>query len=243
MLFILLTTLRINANEELDRKIDMKDFGNFYPAIPTKTSIPSPHVFSKPQTDQPHLIKGCIKLQNWVDDIPEFRVLFEGEETLTDENGFFTLWADEGNLQKYRLIITRGIRHIVNKRNTLKNLQIIPDKNYLCYSFKKLGDDQGLWVRESKKLDHKNFIVPKNSIILLVDPKYVDRVEDWNICLAENIIKIPRIVLKSEIEMDRLKRLSAKSLLYLDDSVFHERIGKTKGNLEAKNSKVKVTLP
>ncbi len=242
-LFILLTTLTISANEEFDRKIDMRDFGNFYPNIPTTHTIPNPRVFSKPRSDQPHLIKGCIKIQNWVDDIPEFRVLYEGEETLTDENGLFTLLADENALQKYKLIITRRIRHIVNKRNTFKNLQIIPDKNYICYSFKRLGQEQGIWIRENKKLEHKNLIVPKNSIIILIDPKYVDKIEDWNISMAENIIKLPRVIIKPSIDIAKLKRLSAKSLLFLDDSAFHERIGKTKGNLEAKNSKVKVTLP
>lgn len=241
----LLAILTVHANDENDRKIDMQDFGNFYPSpnITQTPSIPHPNFFSKPSSDQPHLIKGCIKIQNWVDDIPTLRVFFEGEETLTDENGLYTLLSDDNNLQKYKLIITRKIKHIVNKKNTFHSLQLIPDKNYICYSFKKLGHDQGIWLRKNKNLKRKNFIIPQNSIIVLIDPKYVEKIEDWNIDLAENFIKLPRIVLKSTTDITKLKRLSAKSLLCLDDSVFHERIGKTQNNMETKNNKVKITLP
>ena len=156
---------------------------------------------------------------------------------------FLHFQLDDKDLQKYRLIITRKIQHVVDKKNTFANLKVIPDKNYLGFSFKRLGHGQGIWLQKEKKLNHKNFVIPKNSIIVLVDPKYVEKIEDWNINLPDNFIKLPRIVLKSTIECDKLKRISAKSLLCLEDSVFHERIGRKHSSPDVKNSKVKVTLP
>jgi hypothetical protein len=245
--FIFLLMCQICANEESDKKIDQQDFGNFYPKLDFQKSaqieIPTTSTFAHPSSGQPVLAKGAIKIENFVDDIPEFRVLFEGQETLVDENGFFTFSINDPDLQKYRLIITRKIQHIVNKKNTFTNLNVIPNKNYLCYSFKKLGHDQGIWLQKERKLNRKNFVVPKNSIIVLIDPKYVEKIEDWNISLAENFIQLPRIVLKSTIKTNKLKRISAKSLLCLENSLFHERSGRVYKSSEVKNNKVKVTLP
>jgi hypothetical protein len=249
---------KATADDELDKKIDRHDFGNFYPRTGINpndlksddlkssdfgTAELRPNLFSRPSSGLPCFVKGAIKIANWVDDIPEFRVFFEGQEALTDENGFFTFPINDNDLQKYRLIITRKIQHVVDKKNTFASLKVIPDKNYLGYSFKRLGHNQGIWLQKEKKLNHKNFVIPKNSIIILVDPKYVEKIEEWNVALSDNFIKLPRIVLKSKIELTKLKRISAKSLLCLEDSVFHERIGRKNSSPDIKDNKVKVTLP
>ena len=263
MLLAFIYIPRVNADDALDKKIDKQDFGNFYPRTEVNpTDFKSndfksndlkqndfssnefkSNVFSRPSNNQPTFVKGSIRIANWVDDIPEFRVFFEGQEALTDENGFFTFPVNENDLQKYRLIITRKIQHVVDKKNTFANLKVIPDKNYLGYSFKKLGHNQGIWLQKEKNLTRKNFAIPKNSIIVLVDPKYVEKIEEWNVSLADNFVKLPRIVLKSKIEFNKLKRISAKSLLCLEDSVFHERIGRKNDSPDVKNNKVKITLP
>lgn len=253
ILFTLIVIPRINADDALDKKIDKQDFGNFYPRTEGNTDdVKSndfsstdfkPNVFSRPSNNQPYFVKGSIRIANRVDDIPEFKVFFEGQEAITDEDGFFTFPINENDLQKYRLIITRKIQHVVDKKNTFANLKVIPDKNYMGYSFKKLGHNQGIWLQKEKNLTRKNFVIPKNSIVILVDPKYVEKIEEWNVALADNFIKLPRIVLKGTIESNKLKRISAKSLLCLEDSIFHERIGRKNDSQDSKNSKVKVTLP
>ena len=239
---------QVTANDELDKKIDKHDFGNFYPRTEVSQNDfgpieLKPNVFSRPSSSHPTFVKGSLRIANWVDDIPEFRVFFEGQEALTDEDGFFTFPINDTDLQKYKLIITRKIQHVVDKKNTFANLKVIPDKNYLGFSFKKLGHNQGIWLQKEKHLNRKNFVIPKNSIIILVDPKYVEKIEEWNVTLAENFIKLPRIVLKPTIEFNKLKRISAKSLLCLEDSVFHEKVGRINSSPDAKNSKVKITLP
>jgi hypothetical protein len=249
----------LKANDDLDKKIDIQDFGRFYPGVnhpvkqqaqkhspvPGNITIPgniTSNIFSRPANNQGLVIKGAIRISNWVDDIPEFKVLFEGQESLTDENGFFSFPVDNSDLQKFKLIITRKIQHAVDKKNTFTNLKLIPDKKYLCYSFKKLGHNQGIWLQKEKNLKQKNFVIPKKSLIVLIDPKYVEKIEEWNVSLADNFIKLPRIALKSTIGQDKLKRISAKSLLCLEDSVFHERAGRVNAP-DAKNSILKVTLP
>jgi hypothetical protein len=186
--------------------------------------------------------KGLMQAKNTIENLPEFRIYFEGKAATSDDNGFYSFPVDDPNISKYRVVVTRRLQHLFNKKNTLDNFKLIPEKNYLCYTFKKLGR-YGSWVKTEKNLDHKKFILPKNSIVVLINPKYVDRVEEWNIELSKNIIKLPKIVLKSDISEKELKRIAAKSILYLEDAVFHEKVGRRSASTETKTGKIKVTLP
>jgi hypothetical protein len=197
----------------------------------------------KPNEATSTIVKGAIRIANWVDDIPQFKVFFEGQETWTDENGFFTFTTDK-KLKKCNLILTKRINHSINKKNTLKTIGVIPDKNFTCYSLRKFGQNNSTWLKKNKNLNHKNFVIPKNSIVILVDPKYVSNVEEWNINLSDTFVRLPRVVVKPDIDPNKLKRISAKSLLCLEDSTFHEKVGRTNNNKsEAKDKKVKITLP
>lgn len=76
--------------------------------------------------------------------------------------------------------------------------------------------------------------------MVLIDPKYVDRLEPWSLNLPEQVIKLPAIVLKSMTNNKALERSSAKSILYsLDSRPFHQT-----SRLErvSKNPKVMLVL-
>jgi hypothetical protein len=174
------------------------------------------------------------------DKVPQFRIYFEGKETMSDEDGFFSIPVDEDRLEKYKLVITKTFQRDFERQNTIKNLRLFVDKNYKCYSFKKMGPFGGMWVQREKDLRKKNFVIPNNAIIILVDPKYVDHLDQWNINLASNFIKLPKIVLKREIKHKSTDRAAAKSLLTsLDAAVFHEEV---REEVKEPSAKVKLTL-
>jgi hypothetical protein len=186
--------------------------------------------------------KGVIKAKSTVEDLPGFRIYFNGNVAMSDDSGFYAFPVEDTDLSKYRLVVTRRLEHIFDKQNTINNFKVIPDKDYICYTFKKFGR-YGSWVKKTKQLDHKKFVLPKNSIVLLLNPKYVDVVEEWDMELRKNVIKMPQIVLKADIHEDDLKRAAAKSLLCLEDTAFHEKVGRTNKSKDPKSIKVKVTLP
>lgn len=203
----------------------------------------SPNNFEsfRPRNDQV-IGKGIIQAKSTIEDLPGFRVYFNGNVAVSDDCGFFSFPVEDTDLSKYRLVITRRLEHVFDKQNTINNFKVIPDKDYMCYTFKKHGR-YGSWEKKIKPLNHKNFALPKNSIVLLMSPKYVDHIEEWDIELTKNVLKMPKIVLKSNISEKELQRVTAKSLLCIEDTVFHEKVGRENNQDETKNNKVKVTLP
>lgn len=186
--------------------------------------------------------KGVLQAKSTIEDLPAFRIYFDGKVAISDDNGFYSFPVDDLDMTKYRLVITRRLQHVFNKGNTLDAFRLIPEKNYACYTFKKLGR-YGSWVKMEKRLNHKRFILPKRSIVVLINPKYVARVEEWNAELSKNVLKLPKIVLKSSVSEKELRRVAAKSVLYLEDAVFHEKVGRHSVVDQTKNGKIKVTLP
>ena len=166
-------------------------------------------------------MRGYIKIAGHVDQMPQFRVLFAaGKETMSNREGFFTFPIDDTNVEHYSLVITKRVQQNFDKKNTLKNVSVIPGKQYRLYSFK-----NGSWVEQYKSLHVKNFEIPFHSVVLLVDPKCVDEVKNWNIELPSHIIKLPMIVLKCKQGQKDLNRTAAKSLCYsLDITTFHEPV-------------------
>lgn len=186
--------------------------------------------------------KGLIQAKSIIEDLPGFRVYFEGKVAVSDDNGFYSFPVDDSDLTKYRLVITRRLQHVFDRQNTINGFKVIPDKDYICYTFKKIGR-YGSWVKKVKPLNNKNFALPKNSIVLLMSPKYVDHIETWDMELPRNVVSLPKIVLRKDISEKDLKRVAAKSLLCLEDAVFHEKVGKHNDSCEQRNKKIKVTLP
>ncbi len=186
----------------------------------------------KPQVVKKRLmLKGCIKSPNSWKKVPEFRIFYEGKQTINDNNGFYSFPLDE-KIKKGYLLICKNLNHNYDNINTIENLSIDFEKPYKYFSFKQTGTDNKDWIQKEKKLDKKNFIIPSNCITMVINPKYVDSVNNWSVKLADNFIKLPQITLKEDFEEKRVKREAAKSLLRtLDSSVFHEKVEVTKKNV------------
>ncbi len=191
----------------------------------------------------PCILKGCLSFahESTHEKLPSFRICFKGKETKSDEEGFFSIPVDDEQLDQFTFIITKNIQQVFDKHNTVKGLKLLPNKNYLCYTYKrKHRHHDNEWVGYKTNLNKEQLHVPNDTIIVLLDPKYVDHLEEWNLTLAKNFIQLPHITLKKEIKNKSTDRAAAKSLLTsLDTAVFHEEIREV---VKQPSEKVKITL-
>lgn len=198
----------------------------------------------QPEAPKPEVIvsgnpemRGYIKIAGHTDTMPQFRVVYAaGKETMSNSEGFFTFPIDDSAIEHYSLVICKRLQQNFDKKNTLKNVSVVPDKEYRLYSFK-----NGSWIEQDVLRRHKNFVIPPHGIVLLVDPKCVESVTTWNIDLPSNIIKLPMITLTCKPGQKDLKRIAAKSLCYsLDATTFHEPV-REKNQKPEKSAKVAVS--
>ncbi|MCF7799875.1 hypothetical protein K9L05_00345 [Candidatus Babeliales bacterium] len=178
-------------------------------------------------------LKGLIEVnQDW-SKTPEFRIFFDGQSTKNNEHGSFSFPGQKKRISEYCVIICKDFKQNFDSVNTIENLSVESKKPCLYYSFKKTGtNEKGEEVWEKKHrtdLETKKVVVPENCLIVQINPKYIADVEIWKINLPRNFIKLPKIILKNDIDETVFKKQSCKSLLYsLDKQVFHEKINEVK---------------
>lgn len=204
------------------------------------TRTPGQVLMQGSQSTGPEL-RGCIRIDNYDEKIPEFRICFNGKETISNGEGFYSIPLGDEEFSTFSLVICRTFTQQFDKTNTIKSVALIPDKDYKCYTFTKRGGSDS-WTDQATNIDSKNFVIPPNSVIVLIPPKYIERLEAWETKLPSNYIKLPAIVLKKDVAGKSLERISAKSLLYsLDKTVFHEPIKELR-KVDQSNPKVCMSL-
>ncbi|MFA5074480.1 MAG: hypothetical protein WC436_00025 [Candidatus Babeliales bacterium] len=177
--------------------------------------------------------KGLIEVNPDWSKVPEFRIFFDGQTTKNNEHGFFSFPGQEKRIDEYNVIICKNFKQNFDSINTIENLTVESEKPCLYYSFKKTGtNEKGEEVWEKKHrtdLEKKHVVVPENCLIVQINPKYIADLEIWKreISLAKNFIKLPKIILKNDIDEAVFKKQSCKSLLYsLDKTPFHAEVEK-----------------
>ena len=211
----------------------------FFIAFPLTTSHGKfkPRTFKKPPSASiktapkvkkalPEL-RGYIKIAGDEKKIPEFKIYYQGMETTNNSEGFFSFPLQEGKPKNLSLIIGKKVSPEFEKTNTIKNLNVKDNKRHQAFSLKQTSaENYGSLSWEEKKLEDKNLSIDPDSVVILVDPKYVERLEKWSTPLASEDVQLPKIILKGS-NNEKLQRASRKSLLYsLDSKPFHENISK-----------------
>jgi len=178
-------------------------------------------------------VRGYIKLASDKKKVPEFRIYFNGMETTNNSEGFFSFPLQQGKPKELSLIISKKISPEFEKTNTIKNLNVKENKRHQAYSLKQTSEgNYGSLSWEETSIKDVNLSISPDSIVILVDPKYIDHLEKWNIPLATNDVQLPKIILKSDVT-GKLERAAQKSLLYsLDSKIFHEKIHKRTQNMK-----------
>lgn len=183
-------------------------------------------------------IKGCFRIQG-SDKVPEYRIYFNGRQTMNNREGFFSFPVEEHEINNFSMVICRGFNQNFDQKNTIKNVSMITCKDYQYFTYRNNGFEGGSWKRSDVQFNKENFVIPQNCVVVLIDPGYVDHVSEWNVSLDKRFIKLPMIVLKETTE---LKHESAKSLLAsLDAKIFHESIAEVK-KIAPNNPKIHMSL-
>ena len=186
-------------------------------------------------------LRGCIKIESYITEkVPQLRVLFAGKETVSDSEGFFTVPL-ENKMPRFGFLICKNVKQNFVKTNTVRNVGVEPDEAYRYFELEKHGYGNE-WQYQERRLSSENPVAPEQCAILLLDPSYVDRVEPWKMPLADNVVKLPSIVLKKNLDNKTLAQASAKSLLLsLDEMPFHETVS-VETKRVAENGKVTLSL-
>lgn len=186
-------------------------------------------------------MRGCIKSEVVsADQMPQFRVLFAGKETMTNTEGFFSMPLEQ-QIHRYSLLICKNVKQNFVKTNTVRNVCMAPSDDYRYYEFEKTPQSS-TWRQQEKRLDLERPIAPEGCVIVLLDPAHVSRIEPWRIDFAAQTVKLPAIVLKQEVSTSTLASASAMSLLCsLDEKPFHETVKEEVKQL-AQNTNVMVAL-
>ena len=173
-------------------------------------------------------IRGCIKIDHQADYVPQFKIYFEGMETASNDEGFFSFPIDSTAVEKYGIIICNKIKHSFGRHNTVDSFGLIPDMNYKYYRFQRNTDGNGIWTQQEPDLRQKNLQIPRNVVVIALNPAYFDHLEtSWPGDFGSGTLKLPRIVLKAG-HKKKIERKAMKSLLYgLDMSPFHTTVKHT----------------
>ena len=104
--------------------------------LPIFFTILSNPLFAKNSLNTPLMIKGRIESYE-LEKIPPFKVYFEGIETVSNAEGFFTIPLDnKPKSDTYSLLICKNFKPKFDTINTIKHLTIKP-KKYKFYTFEK----------------------------------------------------------------------------------------------------------
>jgi len=185
-------------------------------------------------------LKGCLRVDG-LDKVPEYRIYFNGRQSMNNREGFYSFPVEAHEIDKMSLVICKGFKHNFDQKNTIKNVSVIPTKDYQFFTYRSSGFGAGMWIRSDKRFNHENFVIPEHCVVVLIDTQYVERVEEWTMPLATRFTKLPQIILKDESHAD-LKAESAKSLLAsLDAKIFHASVNEVK-RVAPNNPKIHMSL-
>lgn len=168
-------------------------------------------------------LRGAIKHPKSADPMPRFRVLFQGRETMSNPEGFFTFPTD-ASCSKYSILICTQVVQTFDKNNTVRFIRVPENQPYRYFVFQKnIWEER--WEQQEKKLPAASRKIPKHSVVVFINPEFFDHFETWNIAMPSNITKLPFLVLKASATPATLQTASADSILKsLDATIFHQSI-------------------
>ncbi len=112
-----------------------------------------------------NMIKGQI-VSNQINSLPPFKIYYEGTQTISNEDGFFSIPIDEKEKQEeYSLLICKDFLPTFNSFNTVNNLLFNTKKFYKLFNIKKANIDL-----VKKEIDNlKKLIKPTNVKLRLIN--------------------------------------------------------------------------
>ncbi len=191
-------------------------------------------LFSRQDARKTDGIKTIFKgeLSTNADEVPGFVVTFQGDRISTDAEGFYSFAVDDfSHKEPYYLLISKHVKPICERDNTIEHFKQIEGKDHLFYALSWTTDenDRQLLTIKPASLTSTNFRIPERCVHVIANPRYVKVVKDWPINLGKGFVKLPRIEFKAHKEIVQNKKASSgKSIKIAKD--LHER-----GSLKSHN--------
>lgn len=186
-------------------------------------------------------VRGCISLAGDHGQVPEITILFDGMTVKSDVNGLFSFpWDGEEPLTSFHIIFCKKVIHQFQKKKTIEHLKLAGDKRSRVFSCTRVRDGQrDVWQWQEEKPVAFPYILPDRALIVLLDEKYIDHLEQWKLVIGKNNIMLPRIVLKGDRK--KIMRAAHKSTLNsLDLRHFHEPIKSESKDIGGGKGKMRV---
>lgn len=213
-------------------------------------------------TNKRTLLQGCITVDTRNSQagesqrVPEITVLFNGMQQKSNREGLFAFpLTNQSN--SYKIVICKALDQNFENANTISGISLpaqhrsrvitlncegSEDGSLICQSETCTEKSDGTLSCQARKPDQAHSITTENSIILLIDPEHIERIEPWNVTLASNFVKLPRIVLKKKSRQD-FNKVSAESILYaLDVKPFHEPASGKKRTITKNTGNIKIAV-
>jgi hypothetical protein len=191
-------------------------------------------------------LKGYIESPQNLESSPQFSIFFSGAQKTSDADGFFTFNVKMEQLNSICILICSRFEQKFDtndkkRTNTVAGHYINRKKHYLFFTPARNQENQIVWISRTLPSDE----IPQNCVVITMNPKIVESVEDWNINLPPKTARLARVVIKKDVDEIYLNRKSDKSLLgsAIDSQKFHTQEQEVKKDFNIKENLVKVTLP
>lgn len=150
-------------------------------------------------------LKGTFKAPCTITEVPSFTILYQGAQTRSCLNGFFSLKTDHpAPSDPFGILFTTAVTPHQEKRNTFHHL-VTASSPYRYFKLALPGSSQ----YEEQTLEDGN--IPKNTIIILIDPDlYIAGLEATQAPSNEKTFSLPTIILK-DLDKTTLTHASNKS--------------------------------
>lgn len=147
----------------------------------------------------------------------QYQVFYDGKKTTVSADGLFKIPLDEKIEHPSLLIGKIATRH--NEGSLTPECFFVPKTETYKYFIHKKDDE---WIESSLA---ENRIVPEHTVIIYMNPAHIEKLQPWPLRLAANFIKLPQIVLRSDLSKQDITRSAAEySAFACDIANYHEPI-------------------
>jgi hypothetical protein len=178
--------------------------------------------------------------------IPPFNVFFAGEQVQT-KGGSFSFTAKQELAAPLYIFIGQYTIPKIDNHSTVYRMEVEPESKHRFFSLRQDPQDPKLWLIQEEKLVGYQYQLPKYTIMVAVNPKYL---AEWPFDekpvfdVADKRVILPSISFGKGLTKKELHRASACSMLYpLDTLKHHAKPAGIVSHQSAKKGSVEVIAP
>jgi len=193
-------------------------------------------------------LKGFIRLSKEFKKTPRFTMFFAGVQSMSNEDGIFSLMASRQQAQNISILICKKFAQKFQKSSKKKDsntvfgqfINLKKPYRYFVQGFDMLG--QKFWIE--RRLDSNK--IPESCLIIIMNPKIVKKFRAWHVKPSNFYQGLVDLTVDSDkFSEEKIGKSEYKSLLgtNLDTNVFFERSGEKRVVLKSDKNMIKLAVP